>query len=99
MMALTATATERVRGDIVKQLRLREPSRYVASFNRPNLSYRVLAKQNAYSQLSEFVRVRSDDGGIVYCQSRKSAEALAEHLSADGVKAKPYHAGLDAKTR
>jgi ATP-dependent DNA helicase RecQ len=99
MMALTATATERVRGDIVKQLRLREPSRYVASFNRPNLSYRVLPKQNAYNQLSEFVRARSDDSGIVYCQSRKSAEGLAERLSADGVEAKPYHAGLDAKTR
>jgi ATP-dependent DNA helicase RecQ len=99
MMALTATATERVRGDIVKQLRLREPSRYVASFNRPNLSYRVLAKQNAYSQLSEFVRARSEDSGIVYCQSRKSAEGLAERLSEDGIKAKPYHAGLDSKTR
>ena len=99
MMALTATATERVRGDIVKQLRLREPSRYVASFNRPNLSYRVLPKQNAYSQLSEFVRARAADSGIVYCQSRKSAESLAERLSMDGVEAKPYHAGLDAKTR
>jgi ATP-dependent DNA helicase RecQ len=99
IMALTATATERVRGDIVKQLRLREPSRYVASFNRPNLSYRVLPKQNAYSQLSEFVRARADDSGIVYCQSRKSAESLAERLSADGVEARPYHAGLDAKTR
>ena len=99
MMALTATATERVRGDIVKQLRLREPSRYVASFNRPNLTYRVLPKQNSYSQLSEFVRARADDSGIVYCQSRKSAESLAERLSADGVKAAPYHAGLDAKTR
>jgi ATP-dependent DNA helicase RecQ len=99
MMALTATATERVRGDIVKQLRLRQPSRYVASFNRPNLSYRVLPKQDAYSQLSEFVRARADDSGIVYCQSRKSAEGLAQRLSADGVSAAPYHAGLDAKTR
>jgi ATP-dependent DNA helicase RecQ len=99
MMALTATATERVRGDIVKQLRLRQPSRYVASFNRPNLTYRVLAKQHSYDQLSDFVRARPDDSGIVYCQSRKSAEGLAEHLSTDGVKAAPYHAGLDAKTR
>jgi len=99
VMALTATATPRVRDDIVKQLRLREPSRYVASFNRPNLSYRVLPKQSAYSQLSEFLRGRSDDSGIVYCQSRKSAEGLAERLSSDGVEAKPYHAGLDAKTR
>src|SRR6202165_3730712 len=99
MMALTATATERVRGDIVKQLRLREPIRYVAIFNRPNLSYCVLPKQNTYSQLSEFVRARANDSGIVYCQSRKNAESLAERLSADGIRAKPYHAGLDAKTR
>ncbi len=99
MMALTATATERVRRDIAKQLHLREPSRYVASFNRPNLTYRVLAKQNAYSQLSEFVRAHADNSGIVYCQSRKNAEGLAERLSADGVRAAPYHAGLDAKTR
>jgi ATP-dependent DNA helicase RecQ len=99
MMALTATATERVRDDIVRQLRLRGPGRYVASFNRPNLSYRVLPKQDAYNQLSEFVRAHSDDSGIVYCQSRKSAEGLADRLSADGIRAKPYHAGLDAKTR
>jgi ATP-dependent DNA helicase RecQ len=99
MMALTATATSRVRGDIVAQLRLREPSRYVASFNRPNLSYRVLPKQQAFNQLSEFVRARAEDSGIVYCQSRKSAETLAERLSLVGIKAEPYHAGLDAKTR
>jgi ATP-dependent DNA helicase RecQ len=99
MMALTATATSRVRGDIVEQLRLREPGRYVASFNRPNLSYRVLPKQQAFNQLSEFVRARAEDSGIVYCQSRKSAESLAERLSLVGIKAEPYHAGLDAKTR
>jgi ATP-dependent DNA helicase RecQ len=99
MMALTATATERVRGDIAKQLHLRQPGRYVASFNRPNLTYRVLPKQNSYSQLAEFVRARKDESGIVYCQSRRSAESLAERLSLDGVKAAPYHAGLDAKTR
>jgi len=99
MMALTATATERVRVDIAKQLHLREPNRYVASFNRPNLTYRVLAKQDSYRQLSEFVRARPDDSGIVYCQSRKNAEGLAERLNADGVRAAPYHAGLDAQTR
>jgi ATP-dependent DNA helicase RecQ len=99
MMALTATATERVRGDIAKQLHLRQPARYVASFNRPNLTYRVLPKQNSYSQLSEFVRARAQDSGIVYCQSRRSAESLAARLSIDGINARPYHAGLDAKTR
>lgn len=99
MMALTATATERVRGDIVKQLRLREPSRYVASFDRPNLMYRVLAKSQSYQQVLDFVSARPNESGIVYCQSRKSAESVAERLRGDGVSARPYHAGLEAKER
>jgi ATP-dependent DNA helicase RecQ len=99
LMALTATATERVRLDIVKQLRLREPKRYVASFNRPNLMYRVSAKSKAYEQVLYFVSLRANDSGIVYCQSRRSAESLAQRLNADGVMARPYHAGLDAKER
>src|SRR5580704_9544459 len=71
MMALTATATERVRADIVKLLRLREPSLFVASFNRPNLNYRVLAKAKPASQALEFLRARPRDSGIIYCHSRK----------------------------
>jgi ATP-dependent DNA helicase RecQ len=94
MMALTATATERVRGDIVKQLKLREPRLYVASFNRPNLIYRIVPKTAPYEQLLEFIRSRPDDSGIVYCASRKSAESLARNLNEHGVSAKPYHAGL-----
>jgi ATP-dependent DNA helicase RecQ len=99
VMALTATATERVRTDIVELLQLREPSVFVASFNRPNLSYRVLAKAKPSAQVLEFLREREHDSGIIYCQSRKGAEALAAHLAEHGIPAKPYHAGLAPKER
>ena len=99
MMALTATATERVRADIVEQLSLREPACYVASFNRPNLNYRVTPKAGPYEQVLEFIRARPRESGIVYCQARKTAESLAERLRADGVKARPYHAELPKETR
>ncbi len=99
LMALTATATERVRADILKQLKLRDPAVYVASFNRPNLTYRVYAKESGYEQILDFVRARPRESGIVYCQARKTAERLAEHLSQDGVKARPYHAGLASEER
>ena len=99
MMALTATATGRVREDIVSLLKLREPRCYVASFNRPNLTYRVFAKSKAYAQVLEFLRDRSRESGIIYCQSRKTTESVAERLSEDGVKAKPYHAGLTPSER
>src|SRR5207244_6034975 len=96
MIALTATATERVRTDIVKQLKLRDPRCYVASFDRPNLTYRVVPKTTPYEQLLEFICRRHDDSGIVYCASRKSADALAEKLTKDGIKALPYHAGMES---
>jgi len=99
MMALTATATDRVRADIIEQLHLRSPSCYVASFNRPNLTYRVAAKGRAYEQVLEFVRARPRESGIVYCQARKTAEALAARLNADGVPAAAYHAGMEVKDR
>ncbi|HWH67835.1 MAG TPA: DNA helicase RecQ, partial [Candidatus Sulfotelmatobacter sp.] len=99
VMALTATATGRVRQDIVALLKLREPACYVASFNRPNLTYRVFAKNKPYHQVVDFLRARPRENGIIYCQARKTAEGLAERLSADGIKAKPYHAGLTASER
>src|SRR5213075_1735609 len=94
IMALTATATERVRADIIKQLQLNDPRAYVASFDRPNLTYRVIGKTAAYEQLLAFLRSRPNDSGIIYCASRKSTESLSRNLNEDGVSAKPYHAGL-----
>src|SRR5216117_1388241 len=99
VMALTATATERVRADIVKQLKLREPRCYVASFNRPNLTYRVIPKSAPYEQLLALIRSRPNDSGIIYCASRKSTESLARNLNEDGITTTPYHAGLTSTER
>jgi ATP-dependent DNA helicase RecQ len=99
IMALTATATERVRKDIVDQLHLDSARCYVASFNRPNLTYRVVPKSSPYEQVLTLIRGRPNESGIVYCASRKTADSLAKKLNGDGVKAKPYHAGLEAKER
>ncbi len=99
IMALTATATERVRKDIVNQLHLDDARCYVASFNRPNLTYRVVPKSSPYEQVLTFIRARPDESGIVYCASRKTADSLATKLNSDGIKAKPYHAGLESTDR
>lgn len=99
IMALTATATERVREDIGRQLQLRSPRRFVASFNRPNLTYRVSDKVGAYGQILEFVRARPRDCGIIYCQSRRSVDELASRLSSDGMRAAAYHAGMESEDR
>jgi len=99
IMALTATATERVRADIIKELKLRDTCACVASFNRPNLTYRVVPKTAPYEQLLTFVRSRPNDSGIVYCASRKSTESLARNLNEGGITAKPYHAGLTTSER
>jgi ATP-dependent DNA helicase RecQ len=99
LLALTATATPRVREDILSQLELRDPAIIVASFNRPNLNYRVLPKARAAEQVVKFVAGRPEEAGIVYCQSRKAAESMALALAKDGVPAVPYHAGLEADER
>lgn len=99
VMALTATATGRVREDIIRHLRLREPDVFVASFNRPNLSYRVTPKDQPLKQILDFIGKRRDDSGIVYCATRATVERVAESLAARGYSALPYHAGLDATTR
>lgn len=98
-MALTATATTRVRADIVAQLQLRQPACYVASFNRPNLTYRVAPKSGAYAQLLSYVRERNPESGIIYTHARKTAEDLARKLTGDGVSAFAYHAGMAVSAR
>jgi len=98
-IALTATATPRVREDIIGQLRLREPRVFISSFNRPNLSYRVLPKSKPERQIWEFAAARPQDAGIVYCQSRKATESFASMLRNEGISAVAYHAGMEAAER
>ncbi|MGF1513913.1 MAG: DNA helicase RecQ [Elainellaceae cyanobacterium] len=98
--ALTATATERVREDIMAQLALRQPVVHVASFNRPNLYYEVRPKQRlVYYDLLKLVRSASGESGIVYCLSRRRVDELTQKLQDDGVSALPYHAGLSDGVR
>jgi ATP-dependent DNA helicase RecQ len=98
-LALTATATRRVREDITRLLELRDPRCYVASFNRPNLTYKVLPKDKPTEQIVRWIQDHPEDSGIVYCQSRKATESVAEKLRARGISALPYHAGLEAEER
>lgn len=99
MMALTATATERVRCDIVQHLKMSDPAVFVASFNRPNLFYRVIPKDRPVGQIVDFVRRRPMDSGIVYCATRATADRVAESLSDRGFPAVSYHAGLSNTER
>ena len=98
-IALTATATERVRHDIVSQLGLKEPQQFIASFDRPNLRYEVRPKQRAFEQLVQLLRACKGESAIIYCFSRKDTEELADRLRDEGFKALPYHAGMDGETR
>ena len=98
-LALTATADARTRSEIESRLRLRAPLRHVGGFDRPNIRYSVVAKNNATEQLLRFLAAHDGEAGIVYCLSRRKVEAVAEQLCGRGYDALPYHAGLPAGER
>ena len=100
MLALTATATERVRDDILTQLNLHDPYVHIASFNRPNLYYEVRYKdRDSYSELVQLLRESPNESVIIYCHSRKTVDALTDNLERSGIKALPYHAGMSSEQR
>ncbi|WP_324190132.1 DNA helicase RecQ [Nocardia cyriacigeorgica] len=99
-IALTATATEKTRDEIIERLDLGGARRFVASFDRPNIQYRIEPKNRPERQLIDFIRAEhAGDAGIVYCLSRNSVEKTAAFLTENGIRAVPYHAGLDNRTR
>jgi ATP-dependent DNA helicase RecQ len=99
-IALTATATPATHAEIASRLRLEDARHFVASFDRPNITYRIVAKDDPKRQLLDLLRTEhAGDAGIVYCLSRSSVEKIAAFLTANGITALPYHAGLDAGTR
>ncbi|MTD57529.1 DNA helicase RecQ [Amycolatopsis pithecellobii] len=99
-IALTATATQATHSEIATRLNLGEAKHFVASFDRPNIQYRIVPKNNPQKQLLELLRTEhAGDAGIVYCLSRASVEKAAEFLTQNGIPAVPYHAGLDSRTR
>ncbi|GIE42246.1 ATP-dependent DNA helicase RecQ [Actinoplanes lobatus] len=99
-IALTATATPATRDEIATRLQLTDARHFTASFDRPNIQYRIVPKNNPSRQLLDLLRTEhAGDSGIVYCLSRASVEKHAEFLSQNGIPALPYHAGLDARTR
>src|SRR6185369_3078618 len=97
--AFTATATERVRSDIINELHLSDPLQLVGSFDRPNLTYRVLRRANLHRQLTDILGRHDQESGIVYCSSRREVEQLAAWLQETGLRAVPYHAGLEDDVR
>ena len=99
-LALTATADDLTRQDMVHHLALTDARQFVSSFDRPNISYRITEKRDGMAQLLAFIQAEfAGDAGVVYCQSRKRVEEVAEQLSRAGVNALPYHAGMDATVR
>ena len=99
-MALTATADDLTRADILERLQLQDARAFVSSFDRPNIRYTIVEKRDSTQQLLRFIeREHEGEAGIVYCQSRKKVEDIAQTLVDAGIKALPYHAGFDAKVR
>ncbi len=99
-IALTATADDLTRADILERLQLENARAFVSSFDRPNIRYTIVEKKDATTQLLRFIgREHEGEAGIVYCQSRKKVEDMAQTLEDAGIKALPYHAGLDAQVR
>jgi ATP-dependent DNA helicase RecQ len=99
IIALTATATPKVQHDIQKNLGMLEASVFKSSFNRPNLYYEIRPKVDASKEIIRFIKNNTGKSGIIYCLSRKKVEELAEILQVNGIKALPYHAGMDSATR
>ena len=99
VIALTATATPKVQSDIQKNLGIQDAKVFKSSFNRPNLYYEVRDKSDPKRDIIRFIKQNPGKSGIIYCLSRKKVEELAELLNINGIKALPYHAGLDARTR
>ena len=99
VIALTATATPKVQSDILKNLRIQDATVFKSSFNRPNLYYETRDKVEPEKDIIRFIRAHAGKSGIIYCLSRKKVEELAQLLSINGIRALPYHAGLDARTR
>jgi ATP-dependent DNA helicase RecQ len=99
IIALTATATPKVQHDIQKNLGILEADVYKSSFNRPNLYYEVKSKQDVTKEIIKYIKNNAGKSGIIYCLSRKKVEEIAEVLKVNGIKALPYHAGMDSATR
>ncbi|MBQ5593559.1 MAG: ATP-dependent DNA helicase RecQ, partial [Bacteroidales bacterium] len=99
IIALTATATPKVQSDIQKNLGMQDAKVFKSSFNRENLYYEIRPKVNTEKEIIKFIKNNPGKSGIIYCLSRKKVEELAELLNINGIKALPYHAGLDANTR
>ena len=99
MLALTATATEHVRQDICKNLGMKNPKVFISSFNRENIYLEVQPKRGAMETVINYIRKHAGDSGIIYCNSRKQVEEIAQTLDKKGYSALPYHAGLSDEIR